>query len=192
MAGSLETVSTPLSGLLIARPVIHKDERGFLMETFNERSFLESGLPGRFFQDVHSRSKRNVLRGLHIQCSRPLGKLVRVSSGEVFDVAVDLRRGSPTFGLSFSVVLSGENRKMLFVPPGFVHGFCVLSEEADLLYKFTAPWEPSLQRGIRWNDPMIAVSWPLCGPPILSQKDDALPFLADFPQGEFFDMETGT
>lgn len=192
MTGSLKTVSTPLSGLLIVHPEIHEDERGFLMETFNERSFIDAGLPGSFFQDVHSRSQRNVLRGLHIQCSRPLGKLVRVSWGEVFDVAVDLRRGSPTFGHSFSVVLSGENRKMLYVPPGFAHGFCVLSEWADLLYKFTGPWEPLLQRGIRWNDPKVAVSWPLCGPPILSRKDDALPFLAGFSEGDFFDMETGT
>lgn len=187
MSDLLQKKLTPLEGLVVLQPRVFEDDRGHLFESFNERSFHEVELPVRFFQDVHSRSRRNVLRGLHMQSAKPLAKLVRVSSGEVFDVSVDLRRGSPTFGKTFSILLSGENRTMVFVPSGFFHGFCVLSEWADLLYKFTAPWEPVLQRGIRWNDTELGISWPLSDHPVLSGKDDALPFLENFPEVELFD-----
>jgi dTDP-4-dehydrorhamnose 3,5-epimerase len=155
------------------------DNRGFFMETYRWSDFAAHGIGERFVQDNHSHSQRGVLRGLHYQ-KRPQaqGKLVRVLLGEVFDVAVDIRRGSPTFGRWVGETLSAENCSMLYVPPGFAHGYCALSQEAALAYKVTAEYAPDLERGIRWNDPEIGIAWPIAEP-ILSSRDAALPLLVD-------------
>ena len=173
---------TALPEVLILEPKVFGDDRGFFFESYNERNFLQAtGVTARFVQDNHSNSVRGVLRGLHYQLHHPQGKLVRVVHGEVFDVAVDLRRSSPTFGQSISCVLSAENKRMLWVPPGFGHGFLVLSEAADFLYKTTALYAPQWDRGVRWNDPEIGIQWPLAGlqtvAPALSGKDEIAPFL---------------
>lgn len=146
--------------VLIIEPDVFGDSRGFFMETWNAEKYAEHGLDEVFVQDNHSRSQQSVLRGLHYQLERPQGKLVRVSSGIVFDVAVDIRKGSPTFGMWVGVELSGENFKQLYVPPGFAHGFCVLSETADFIYKCTSFYAPEYEHGILWNDPDIAIDWP--------------------------------
>lgn len=165
---------TRLEGLLIIQPRVFGDDRGFFFESFNERVFAEqTGLEVHFVQDNHSRSARNVLRGLHYQVRRPQGKLVRVVAGEVFDVAVDLRRDSPTFGKWQGDYLSADNKRMLWIPPGFAHGFLVLSDSADFLYKTTDYYAPEHERAILWNDPDLAIDWPLTGTPILSAKDRA-------------------
>ena len=169
---------TELTGVVLIEPQVFGDPRGFFMETYHRAKFEEAGIREVFVQDNHSRSARGVLRGLHYQVGRPQGKLVRVVRGAVFDVAVDIRRASPTFGRWFGVELTEENRRMLYVPPGFAHGFCTLSEEADFLYKCTDLYAPDLDRGIRWDDPDLAIAWPIRDP-ILSQKDAALPFLRD-------------
>ncbi len=164
---------TTLPGVMLIEPKVFGDDRGFFFESFNQRVFLEStGLAPTFVQDNHSRSARNVLRGLHYQIKQPQGKLVRVTTGEVFDVAVDIRRGSPTFGHWFGHVLSAENKKQLWIPPDFAHGFLVLSDFAEFLYKTTNYWAPEHERCIRWNDPALAIDWPLAfGQPTLSAKD---------------------
>lgn len=149
------------------------------MESWNRRAFASRGLDLEFVQDNHSRSARGVLRGLHYQVHEPQGKLVRVVSGAVFDVAVDLRRSSPDFGRWVGYELSADNKRMLWVPPGFGHGFLVLSETADFLYKTTAYYAPQWDRGVRWNDPDIGIDWPLDGAPTLSAKDEAAPWLRD-------------
>lgn len=154
-------------------PRVFGDERGFFMETWRESWGEALGLTARFVQDNHSRSARGILRGLHFQLQRPQGKLVRVSAGAVFDVAVDLRRGSPSFGRWVGELLSAENRRMLWVPPGFAHGFYVLSESADFLYKCTDYYFPEHERVLRWDDPDVAVAWPLEDAPTLSAKDAA-------------------
>ncbi|MFQ3596528.1 MAG: dTDP-4-dehydrorhamnose 3,5-epimerase [Sphingomonadaceae bacterium] len=162
------------------RPRVHGDARGFFLETFNERVFADAGLPTQWRQDNHSRSARGVLRGLHYQLHEPQGKLVRVARGRVFDVAVDIRRSSPTFGCWTGAILSDEELEMLYVPPGFAHGFLVLSEVADFLYKCTTLWHGPSDRGIRWDDPAIGIEWPLDGTaPKLSPRDAANPVLAD-------------
>lgn len=156
------------------------DERGFFLESFNARAFAEAGLPTEWRQDNHSRSRRGVVRGLHYQLHEPQGKLVRVTRGRVFDVAVDIRRASPTFGKWVGAELSDENQAMLFVPPGFAHGFAVLSEVADFVYKCTTLWDAPSDRAIRWNDPAIGIGWPIGADDAeLSAKDAAAPLLAD-------------
>ena len=171
---------TRIPEVLILEPDVFGDERGFFMESYNRRTWLEAtGVSLEFVQDNHSRSARGVLRGLHYQICQPQGKLVRVVSGEVFDVAVDLRRSSPTFGDWVGVQLSETNRKMFWVPPGFAHGFLVLSERADFLYKATDFYAPEHERTIRWNDPGIGIVWPQIERPTLSQKDAEAVLLRD-------------
>jgi len=146
--------------LLLIEPDVHRDARGFFLETYHARRYAELGIPDVFVQDNHSRSGRGVLRGLHYQLDHPQGKLVRVASGRIFDVAVDIRRGSPYFGHYTGVELSGENQLQLYIPPGFAHGFCVLSEQVDFLYKCTDYYAPGDEYGIAWNDPALAIAWP--------------------------------
>jgi dTDP-4-dehydrorhamnose 3,5-epimerase len=168
----VRVIPTEIPDLLLLEPRMFGDERGFFMETYNRRAFREAtGMDVEFVQDNHSRSKRNVLRGLHYQILQPQGKLVRVVSGEVFDVAVDLRRSSPTLGKWVGVTLSAESARMAWIPPGFAHGFLVLSEQADFIYKATDYYAPEHERTLLWNDPEIGVRWPLQGPPVLTQKD---------------------
>jgi dTDP-4-dehydrorhamnose 3,5-epimerase len=154
--------ATPLDHpeVLLIEPDVFPDPRGFFMETFHAVKYAEHGLPAVFLQDNHSRSSRGVLRGLHYQLNNPQGKLVRVVSGEVFDVAVDIRRGSPWFGKWVGAILSEENHRQMYVPPGFAHGFCTLSEHADFLYKCTDLYAPGDEYGIAWDDPEIAIEWP--------------------------------
>lgn len=169
----MKFVATDIPGLIVIEPKVFADARGFFMETWQENVFHDQGLDVRFVQDNQSRSVRGVLRGLHYQVQRPQGKLVRVVFGDVFDVAVDLRAGSPTFGRWHGEVLSADNRKMLWIPPGFAHGFYVLSEMAESLYKCTDFYQPQFERCLKWNDPSVAIAWPLIHgePPLLSTKD---------------------
>ncbi len=165
---------TPLSipEILLITPKVFRDERGFFFESWQQQVFADAGIQADFVQDNHSRSIKNVLRGLHYQIRQPQGKLIRVIVGEVFDVAVDLRRSSPTFGEWAGAVLSAENFQMLWIPPGFAHGFLVLSDIAEFVYKATDFYAPQYERTIRWNDPQIQIDWPLQGQtPILSTKD---------------------
>jgi dTDP-4-dehydrorhamnose 3,5-epimerase len=175
----MNVIETALPGVLILEPKVFGDARGFFLESWNRQTFAERGLNLDFVQDNHSRSARGVLRGLHYQLNDPQGKLVRVTSGAVFDVAVDLRRSSPHFGQWVGYELSVDNQRMLWIPPGFGHGFLVLSESADFLYKTTAYYAPQWDRGIRWDDPEIGVQWPLKGEPTLSAKDKVLPLIKD-------------
>lgn len=175
----MNLIETPLPGVLLLEPKVFGDARGFFLESWNRQTFAGLGLDLDFVQDKHSRSARGVLRGLHYQLNEPQGKLVRVVSGAVFDVAVDLRRSSPHFGQWTGHELSAENQRMLWVPPGFGHGFLVLSDTADFLYKTTAYYAPEWERGIRWDDPRIGVQWPLDGTPALSARDQVLPFFND-------------
>lgn len=162
-----------LAGLVHIEPRIFRDDRGFFQELFHRGRFAEAGLDLEFVQDNLSRSQRGVLRGLHYQVQQPQGKLVRALSGEIFDVAVDLRRSSPTFGQWEAFHLSSENALAVYIPPGFAHGFHVLSESADVLYKCTALYAPEHERTLLWNDPTVNVDWPLSGPAIVSAKDHA-------------------
>ncbi len=165
---------TALPEVLILEPRVFGDDRGFFFESFNQRDFQEvTGVDTPFVQDNHSRSAKGVLRGLHYQIQHPQGKLVRVSRGEVFDVAVDLRRSSPNFGKWAGVVLSEENKRQLWVPPGFAHGFVALSDVAEVLYKTTDYWYPEHERSLVWNDPTVAVQWPIDAEPTLAAKDAA-------------------
>lgn len=172
--------ATPLDHpeVLLIEPDVFPDPRGFFMETFHAIKYAEHGLPAVFLQDNHSRSSRGVLRGLHYQLNNPQGKLVRVVSGEVFDVAVDIRRGSPWFGKWVGAILSEENHRQMYVPPGFAHGFCTLSEHADFLYKCTDLYAPGDEYGIAWDDPEIAIEWPEMDYLILD-KDLANPLLIE-------------
>ena len=169
----MQVTPTALPDVLLVEPRVFGDERGFFYESWNRRAFAAGGIDVDFVQDNHSRSRRGVLRGLHYQIERAQGKLVRAVAGEVFDVVVDLRRSSPAFGRSLAVVLSAANRRMLWVPPGFAHGFLVLSEDAEFLYKTTDYWFPEHERTLLWSDPALAIDWPLAGPPILAAKDAA-------------------
>jgi len=171
---------TAIPGVLLFEPRVFGDARGFFLETFHAARYAEAGLSLPFVQDNWSRSARGILRGLHFQWPNPQGKLVSVVSGAVWDVAVDIRKGSPTFGQHVGVELSADNKRQLWVPPGFAHGFCVLTESADFVYKCTALYEPQHDRGIRCNDPALAIPWPVASP-LLSQKDAAAPLLADAP-----------
>jgi dTDP-4-dehydrorhamnose 3,5-epimerase len=171
---------TSIPDLLLIEPAVFGDERGFFFESFNARRFQElTGIDAVFVQDNHSKSAKNVLRGLHYQISQPQGKLVRVTSGAVFDVAVDLRKSSPTFGRWEGLELSAENKRQLWIPPGFAHGFVVLSESAEFLYKTTDYWAPQYERSLLWNDPALGIVWPLAGAPLLSGKDAQGQLLAD-------------
>jgi dTDP-4-dehydrorhamnose 3,5-epimerase len=164
---------TTIPEVLVLEPKVFGDSRGFFLESWNERAFAAAGIPARFVQDNHSRSGRNVLRGLHYQLRQAQGKLVRVIAGEIYDVAVDIRRSSPTFGRWVGVALSAENRRMMWVPPGFAHGFLVISDATEVLYKATDYYAPEHERTIVWNDPELAIAWPLAGEPVLSAKDVA-------------------
>jgi dTDP-4-dehydrorhamnose 3,5-epimerase len=168
----MNVVRTEIPEVLVLEPRVFGDERGFFFESLNRRVFEEkTGIRTDFVQDNHSRSRKGVLRGLHYQIRQPQGKLVRVVVGEVFDVAVDVRRNSPTFGKWTGINLSAENKRMLWVPAGFAHGFLVLSESADVLYKATDYYAPEHERCVLWNDPAIGIRWPLEGEPLLAQKD---------------------
>lgn len=162
---------TALPGVLIIEPKVFGDSRGFFYESWNARALAAAGIHADFVQDNHSRSAHNVLRGLHYQIRQPQGKLVRVVAGEVFDVAVDLRRSSPAFGKWQGAYLSAENKRMLWIPPGFAHGFLVTSEWAEFLYKTTDYWAAECERTIVWDDPDLAIDWPIRAPPVLSPKD---------------------
>jgi dTDP-4-dehydrorhamnose 3,5-epimerase len=174
----VNVTETTIPGVLVVEPKVFGDERGFFLETFNAARFAEHDLPTAFVQDNHSRSARGVLRGLHYQRRNPQGKLVSVVRGEVFDVAVDLRKGSPTFGRWFGTRLREHEHRAVWIPPGFAHGFCVLSESADFLYKCTTLYDAADDRGIRWDDPALGIEWPLAEP-TLSAKDRGLPTLAE-------------
>ena len=170
----MNVIPTDLPEVLILEPKVFGDDRGFFFESYNDRVFREqTGVDVTFVQDNHSRSAKNVLRGLHYQIRQPQGKLVRVTMGEVFDVAVDLRRRSPRFGKWVGFRLSAENKRMAWIPPGFGHGFVVVSEIAEFLYKTTDYWAPDLERTIIWNDHDLGIDWPLTGEPILAAKDKA-------------------
>lgn len=168
----MKAIPSAIPEVLTLEPTVYRDERGFFLESFNERWFRDVlGIQASFVQDNHSYSVKHVLRGLHYQIRHAQGKLVRVLSGEVFDVAVDIRKGSRTFGQWVSVVLSAENQKQVWIPEGFAHGFLVLSQHADVLYKTTNYWSPQHERCIIWDDSTIGIKWPLDGPPVLSAKD---------------------
>lgn len=168
---AIKKISTSLPGVFILEPRVFGDERGFFFESYNQRSMADAGIAEPFVQDNHSCSSRNVLRGLHYQIKHPQGKLVRVVEGEIIDVAVDLRRRSPTFGRSEAVRISGENKRMLWIPVGFAHGFRVLSEKAHVLYKATEFYAPEDERTLAWNDADLKIDWELQGEPIVSAKD---------------------
>jgi dTDP-4-dehydrorhamnose 3,5-epimerase len=181
----MEFEPTEIPDVVLIRPKVFGDPRGFFFESWEERKFAAAGLDVKFVQDNHSRSARHILRGLHYQIGQPQGKLVRVVTGAVYDVAVDIRRSSPTFGRWVGVTLSEENRHMLWVPPGFAHGFLVLSESADFLYRCTDFYAPPQERAIQWNDPDLKVAWPLPAgvAPVLSAKDAVA---ARFRDAEYF------
>ncbi len=168
---TLKKIPTSLPDVFILEPRVFGDERGFFFESYNEQVMQRAGITERFVQDNHSCSTRNVLRGLHYQITRTQGKLVRVAEGEILDVAVDMRRSSPTFGRWEAVRLSGENKRMLWIPPGLAHGFRVLSEKAHVLYKATDFYAPEHERTVAWNDPQLKIDWELDGEPIVSAKD---------------------
>lgn len=181
----MQVIQTAIPDIKILKPRVFGDDRGFFMESYNRRAFFDvTGLDVDFVQDNHSRSGRHVLRGLHYQIEQPQGKLVRVISGEVFDVAVDLRRSSPYFGKWVGARLTAEGHEQMWVPPGFAHGFLVLSASADFLYKTTDYYAPEHERCIRWDDPNLAIDWPLTGEPVLSSKDEQG---EPFNQAETFD-----
>lgn len=176
----MQAHTTNIPGVFIFEPKVFGDDRGFFYESFNERRFQEmTGVDAAFVQDNHSKSVKNVLRGLHYQIRQPQGKLVRVVAGEVFDVAVDIRKSSPTFGHWVGVTLSAENKRQLWIPEGFAHGFVVTSDSAEFLYKTTDYWAPEHERCIVWNDPAIGIDWPNQDKPLLSGKDQAGKLLAD-------------
>jgi len=179
----MNVIHTDIPDVLILEPKVFGDSRGFFFESFNAQGFqAATGVAAQFVQDNHSRSARGVLRGLHYQIEQPQGKLVRCTQGEVFDVAVDIRRDSPTFGKWFGAILSEDNKRQMWVPPGLAHGFLVLSESADFLYKTTEYYAPQHERAIRGNDPDLEIVWPLTCSPLLSAKDTAAPL---FQKAEF-------
>jgi dTDP-4-dehydrorhamnose 3,5-epimerase len=177
----MQVDTTPLQGLLRITPRAFEDSRGFFLETFNAARYEAHGIRGPFVQDNWSRSVKDTLRGLHLQHPHGQGKLVSVMRGAVWDVAVDVRRGSPTFGKWFGTELTETNRVQLWIPPGFAHGFCVLSEVADFVYKCTELYTPGAELSVRWNDPALGITWPSKSP-LLSPKDSAAPLLADLPR----------
>jgi len=178
---SLSFVKTAIPGVLIIEPDIFKDDRGFFMETYHKGRYAKGGMDMPFVQDNHSHSRKGTLRGLHYQLKHPQDKLVYVITGEIFDVAVDIRRGSPTFGKWVGVHLSEENHRQIFIPKGFAHGFCVMSETADVIYKCTDLYAPDDDHGVYWADPDIGIEWPV-EKPIISEKDSRNPRLNDIPE----------
>jgi dTDP-4-dehydrorhamnose 3,5-epimerase len=175
----MKVTPTALPEVLLIEPKVFGDDRGFFFESWNERSYAAAGIPEHFVQDNHSRSAKGVLRGLHYQIRQPQGKLVRVIAGEIFDVAVDVRRSSPRFGKSITVRLSAEQKNLLWVPAGFAHGFLVVSDSAEVLYKTTDFYAPEHERTIAWDDPALGIDWPRDGAPLLSAKDRVGQRLAD-------------
>ncbi len=179
----MKVTRTRLPGVLIIEPRVFGDHRGFFLETYREEVFRSAGMTTTFVQDNHSRSQKGVLRGLHYQLTQPQGKLVRVSRGVVFDVAVDVRRDSPTFGLWEGVILDDVNHRMFYIPPGFAHGFCVMSNEADFIYKCTDYYHPQSEQGIAWDDSDIGIEWPDMKY-TLSEKDSCNPKLSEQPKSK--------
>jgi dTDP-4-dehydrorhamnose 3,5-epimerase len=177
----MRVLTTELPGVLILEPTVHRDTRGFFLETYQAERFAQAGIAAAFVQDNHSRSARGVLRGLHAQRRTPQGKLVRAILGEIWDVAVDIRPGSVTYGRWIGVTLDAASFRQLWIPPGFLHGFCVMSEWAEIEYKCTAPYDRDDEIGVVWDDPDIAIAWPI-GDPALSPKDAALPRLSALAQ----------
>lgn len=176
----MNVIQTNLPEVLVIEPKVFGDDRGFFYESFNAKKFAElSGIETSFVQDNHSLSAKNVLRGLHYQIRQPQGKLVRVVAGEVFDVAVDIRRSSARFGQWVGVTLSAENKRQMWIPAGFAHGFMVLSDSAEFLYKTTDYWAPEHERCLQWNDPAVGIQWPLQGAPVMSAKDQQGQLLAN-------------
>jgi len=169
----MNLIPTAIPDVLLLEPRVFGDERGFFLESWNKRTFAELGITADFVQDNHSRSQKNVLRGLHYQIEHAQGKLFRVTAGEVYDVAVDLRRSSPTFGRWVGFTLSAADKRMAWIPPGFAHGFLVTSDSAEFLYKTTDYYSPAHERTLLWNDPQLAIPWPLDGEPLLAAKDKA-------------------
>jgi dTDP-4-dehydrorhamnose 3,5-epimerase len=181
----MKRIDTNLPGVCVIEPNVFGDERGFFMETYNKHAFEQIGIDHTFVQDNQSRSSRGVLRGLHYQLNQPQAKLVRVTLGEVYDIAVDVRRGSETFGQWTGVTLTADNKQMFFIPEGFAHGFCVISESAEFAYKCSDFYAPDEERGIIWNDPQLAIPWPLDGAePLLSPKDSAYGLLAEMNEND--------
>lgn len=178
--------STPIPGVRLIIPRTFGDSRGFFLETYRRDLFIDAGIPADFVQDNHSRSGRGILRGMHFQNPNPQGKLVSVTRGSVFDVVVDIRSGSPTFGQWYGAVLDDAEHHRLWVPPGLAHGFCVLSDVADFVYKCTDYYAPGSEGGFLWNDPDVGVDWPLEGEPLLSEKDRNAPRLRDIPVERLF------
>jgi len=183
--GKFKFIPTPIGGVFEIEPTVYGDRRGYFLETYNRRDFLEAGIAAEFVQDNQSFSGKGILRGMHFQEKHPQAKLVRVLSGEVYDVCVDLRRDSPTFGKWHGVYLSGENKRQFFVPRGLAHGFLVLSETAEFAYKCDEFYHPEDEKGFAWNDPEVAIRWPLdgIGQPLLSEKDAKLPPFATHSAG---------
>lgn len=173
----MKATPTAIPDVLLLEPKVFGDERGYFYESWNKRTFAELGIDAEFVQDNHSRSQRNVLRGLHYQIEHAQGKLIRVAAGSVYDVAVDMRRSSPTFGQWVGFTLSADDKRMAWIPPGFAHGFCVTSDSAEFLYKTTDYWSPAHERTLLWSDAQLAIPWPLTAEPLLAAKDKAgLPF----------------
>lgn len=180
---ALRCMETPLPGVRLFAPDVFRDSRGFFMEVFHERKYAALGLEGRMVQVNLSRSAKGILRGLHYQLHHPQAKLLGVLQGAIYDVAVDIRRGSPTFGRWFGTMLEAEQRRQMFVPAGFAHGFCVMSDTAEVLYQCSDYYAPEDERGIAWDDPAIGIAWPLEGPPVLSDRDRRHPRLAEADPG---------
>lgn len=174
----MKVLKTPLPGVLLVEPFVHQDERGFFLETYRAERYAEHGISAPFVQDNHSRSRQGTLRGLHAQLNPAQGKLVRCIAGEIIDVAVDIRLGSPTFGQHFATPLTATNFRQLWIPPNFAHGFLVISENAEVEYKVTEPYRPQTELAIAWNDPELAIPWPVLVPS-LSNRDAAAPRLAE-------------
>jgi len=177
----VKRIETTIEDVVLLEPKVFRDERGFFLETYRADKYEQLGVGKRFVQDNHSKSMKGTLRGLHFQKPHSQGKLVRVTQGEVYDVAVDIRVGSPTFGMCFGTILTSENMHQMFVPEGFAHGFCVLSETAEFEYKCTDFYAPESEFGIRWDDPDLNIAWPI-ERPLLSAKDKDYPFLKDIPE----------
>ncbi len=178
---SIKCTETDLPGVLLVDPIVFNDPRGFFMETFHQKKYAEAGINHTFIQDNYSHSTRGTLRGLHYQLKNPQGKLVYVITGEIYDIAVDIRRGSPGFGKWVGQYLSDKNRRQIFVPEGFAHGFCVISETADVLYKTTDLYNPDDEYGVLWSDPTIGIEWPV-EMPVVSDKDKQFPGLKEVPE----------
>ena len=176
----MEIIDTKIKDVKLIKPKIYGDSRGFFLETYHKDQYKKAGISNHFVQDNHSRSKKNILRGLHYQLDKMQGKLVRVSNGRVYDVAVDMREGSPTFKEYVSFILSDKNQYQLYIPPGFAHGFCVISDEADFEYKCTEFYNPNSEVGIMWNDPCLGIDWPISDP-IVSDKDNKNFLISEIP-----------